>query len=128
VNLEAIAMMRAQEQVSRRGSAVIQNPACRPAKKPKAKRTGKVLRCVCGTCSLCRKRDWQRRWRAKRARSPQCCAAEGCLKHVHSGAHCERHAWQLETFGVVFPNRRRVASSEMVERARARLADRGIVV
>lgn len=126
MNLEAIALRRAEEQVSRRGAEVIRNPSWTPPKKSAAKRSGHRLLCECGRCSLCLKREWQRRWREKRAKSPRICAAEGCLKHVHKGDHCQRHAWQLATFGVVFPNKRRVASAQVIEKARERLAARGI--
>lgn len=127
MNLEALALARAEEQLACRGKDLPRNPSWRAAKKPKRYK-GRVLACECGTCPLCRKRDWQRRWRAKRKKSPRICSVEGCLKHVHKGDLCERHDWQMATWGTVFPNRRRVASQEFVERARERLAARGIDV
>ena len=124
--LERIALMRAEEQIAKPGREIIRNPAYRDRPKPKTAHLRKPPSCECGRCRLCTKREWQRKRRAEIRISPRPCSVPGCSTRVFKGDLCGRHNWQMANFGQVLPNTLRVASPQMVERARRKLAERGI--
>lgn len=128
MNLEAIALMRAQEQMRRPSSILVEDPKPRPRVHSLTRRR---LVCYCGICHTCKNREAMRKRRGSgktTARVRPMCTVEGCLKRVVALGLCQRHYRQQERWGVVVPCRLRVASPRTVEAARARLAAKGITL
>lgn len=125
MNLEDLAVERAAQQLVRACRDLPLDIVRKAPRKPKARRSV-PLACGCGSCTVCRERERKRRWRAKRRKSPRICSVPGCRKHVDARDVCKRHHRQIQTRGVALTNRLRIATPAVIERARAKLAARGI--
>jgi hypothetical protein len=68
MDLERIAVMRAQEQIACRGRDLVWNSPWQAAPKPKV--SNRHLKCECGDCRTCRKRIVMRRYRAHLDKPP----------------------------------------------------------
>lgn len=115
MNLETLMLRRAEEQVSSRGSKLIQNP-----------KWGAPRTCECGTCPKCRKRESMRRSRRTDARRLR--LLEMALAYAETGsALAERDLLAAARFYVQPKAKPRTKATEReIALARRRLAERGI--
>ena len=69
MNLEMLALIRAEEQVSRRGVEIASHMDWAAVQKP-VSRTSRELKCVCGRCRTCRNREKMRAFRDAAPKRP----------------------------------------------------------
>jgi hypothetical protein len=127
VNLEAIAMRRAEEQLA---AKVWRYDERNERVANDRSRTGRTLLCACGTCRRCKNRIAMRQYRAlsvkppPRTRGPSMALGRTCGHVYRDGSCCKTPIADWNTTGVCGPHRRQ--AWDVVNRSRARLAERGI--
>jgi hypothetical protein len=121
MDLAAIQLRRAEEQIAPRGAAILKSAGWRPARK-----------CECGHCQTCKKREWMRQERARDPKWTRLAAAALAYAEAETDEQEAKAALYLRRMACSYSRPRRQRTSKEIRRsvefAVKRLAARGIRV